>query len=151
MQLATNIIAFPMPTPKHFIPPNIEECLLHAAKVGLPEREAQKFHAFYDSKDWFVGKNKMKRWHSSMALWRLNYLERGGKPLGQPQIKLPTEIDVCKYGAQMGASVDFCRQWHLDMVRKNYRVNGKLVEWQIKFSADFAAQRKEINNENSRM
>jgi hypothetical protein len=62
-------------------------------------------------------------------------------PAAQPQIKLPSEIDVCRYGEQKGATVQFSKDWHLMMTRKNWRVNGKIVDWQVEFSSAFAAQR----------
>lgn len=75
----------------------------------------------------------------------VNWLNRAEKPLnGVPAkalIKLPTEIDVCRYGVQMGATVQFSKDWHLAMTRKNWRVNGKIIDWQIEFSSAFAAQR----------
>ena len=41
--------------------------------------EAQKFFNFYNSKDWFVGKNKMKRWKSAAANWFLRIIEKNQK------------------------------------------------------------------------
>ena len=31
--------------------------------------EAEKFWNFYDSKNWMVGKNKMKKWQSAASGW----------------------------------------------------------------------------------
>lgn len=80
--------------------------------------------------------------HPTTWLNQERWADEGIKiPTAQPQIKLPTEIDVCRYGEQKGASVDFCRSWHLSMTRKNWRVNGKIIDWQIEFSRAFAGQR----------
>lgn len=56
--------------------PSIEEVKLHAAKIGLPETEAFKFHGYYESNGWRVGKNPMKSWVGAMTNWKGNYDER---------------------------------------------------------------------------
>jgi len=43
---------------------------------GSNEIEAQKFEAFYDSKNWMVGKSKMKNWKSAAKGWILRNNER---------------------------------------------------------------------------
>lgn len=53
--------------------PTIEELTLHASKIGLPDIEAQKFAAFYESKGWRVGKNPMQSWKGAMAGWKLRW------------------------------------------------------------------------------
>ncbi len=55
--------------------PTLEELQLHAAKIGLPEREAQKFYCFYESKGWKVGKSPMKNWRIAMGGWKLRWEE----------------------------------------------------------------------------
>ena len=62
-----------------FTPPKREELDLHAAKIGLPAVEVDKFVAFYASKNWMVGKNKMKSWHGAMTGWKLRWDERNGQ------------------------------------------------------------------------
>lgn len=56
---------------KKFIPPAIEEikayCLERRNTV-----DPQKFHDFYSSKGWMVGKNKMKDWKASVRTWENN-------------------------------------------------------------------------------
>jgi len=48
---------------------------LQATKIGLPEREAEKFFNYFESKGWKVGGEKMKRWRSALANWKLNWEE----------------------------------------------------------------------------
>jgi hypothetical protein len=64
--------------------PTIEELKLQGAKIGLPDRECEKFMAFYESKGWKVGKSPMKNWRSALAGWRLRWQEgasaRGATP-----------------------------------------------------------------------
>jgi hypothetical protein len=64
---------------RRFAPPVREELDLHAAKIGLPAVEVDKFVAFYVSKNWMVGKTKMKSWHGAMTGWKLRWEERNGQ------------------------------------------------------------------------
>jgi Mg-chelatase subunit ChlI len=61
---------------KNFVKPTVEEvreyCLERKNNVD-PER----FVDFYESKDWFVGKNKMKDWRAAVRTW-----ERGNTSSG---------------------------------------------------------------------
>jgi hypothetical protein len=57
-------------------PPTIEEVKLAAAKIGLSDHEAEKFHAFYESNGWKVGKNAMKSMIGSLAGWKLRNQEK---------------------------------------------------------------------------
>lgn len=69
--------------PKVFTPPTLEEVASEALAIGLPQAEAEKMHAYYESNGWKVGKNKMKVWKQSLRGWKLRYDEqhRGtGKP-----------------------------------------------------------------------
>jgi hypothetical protein len=59
-----------------FSPPTAEDLKLQAAKIGLPEREAEKFFCYYASNGWRVGKNKMKQWRIALSGWKLRWEER---------------------------------------------------------------------------
>lgn len=63
-----------------FTPPTPEELTLHAAKIGLPPREAEKFAAYYASKGWTVGKAPMKCWKAAMTGWKLRCQDEAHKP-----------------------------------------------------------------------
>jgi hypothetical protein len=57
-------------TNTRFIKPTVEELSEQfLGKVDNPKLEAQKFWDFYESKNWYVGKNKMKSWQSAVANW----------------------------------------------------------------------------------
>jgi len=56
--------------------PSLEAVKLHASKSGLPESEAIKFHAHYESNGWRVGKNPMRSWSAAMTNWKINYEQR---------------------------------------------------------------------------
>ena len=66
---------------KNFKPPNLEEveqyCVERNNKV-----DAQSFIDFYESKGWYVGKNKMKDWKAAVRTWERN---RSNKPTNQPK------------------------------------------------------------------
>lgn len=51
------------------IPPSLTDVKARAVTVGLSEREAIRFHAYYESNGWRVGKNPMKSWHAAMTTW----------------------------------------------------------------------------------
>lgn len=54
-----------------FEAPSVEdvEQFLIEKKVMNPKENAMKFHSFYESKGWMVGKNKMKNWKSAINTW----------------------------------------------------------------------------------
>lgn len=55
-----------------FAPPSLEEVKLNGAKIGLSASECEKFHAYYQSNGWRVGRNPMKSWPSAMIHWKGN-------------------------------------------------------------------------------
>jgi len=55
--------------PKRFTPPTDIETVIYFESKGSTNLEAEKFWHFYNSKDWRVGKNKMKRWQSAASGW----------------------------------------------------------------------------------
>ena len=56
-----------------FSPPTVDEVFDYMLEKKLPDRiakiESQKFYNFYDSKNWYVGKNKMSKWKSAVSGW----------------------------------------------------------------------------------
>ena len=60
---------------ERFIPPTIEEARDYIASKGY-HVDAEKFVNFYESKGWYVGKNKMKNWHAAIATWEKTESER---------------------------------------------------------------------------
>lgn len=55
-------------TAKRFAPPSIDEVNSYISEKGYSV-DAESFVAFYQSKNWFVGKNKMKDWHAAVVTW----------------------------------------------------------------------------------
>lgn len=69
--------------PFKFKAPTLEEVLLSASKIGLPEIEAKKFWCYYESVGWVVGRNKrMKYWAMALAGWKIRYEEMNPRPNG---------------------------------------------------------------------
>lgn len=52
-----------------FQKPTVEECGEYFTEKGFSESEAVRFWNFYESKGWYVGKNKMKKWKNAAANW----------------------------------------------------------------------------------
>lgn len=60
---------------KRFTPPTVEEVAAYIAEHGYPV-DAVKWHAYYSSNGWKVGKNAMKDWRAAVRTW----LKDGWKP-----------------------------------------------------------------------
>ena len=54
---------------KRFAPPSLDEVIKLFIEKGSNKIEAEKFFYFYESKNWMVGKNKMKSWKASVGGW----------------------------------------------------------------------------------
>lgn len=58
--------------------PTIEQVIAHGAKIGLPSRECEKFHAYFESVGWIVGRSRkpMKSFKGAMANWKFNWQDK---------------------------------------------------------------------------
>lgn len=56
--------------------PTLQEVERAADKIGLPQREAEKFFHYYESNGWRVGKTKMVSFTNALAGWKLRYEDR---------------------------------------------------------------------------
>lgn len=65
-----------------FKKPSIEEIKNYIIEKGY-NIDADNFWNFYESKDWFIGKNKMKKWKNAVATWknRGNQHANNGRPV----------------------------------------------------------------------
>ena len=74
-------------TNKYFKKPTILEvknyCILRKNNI-----DAEAFWDFYESKDWFVGKSKMKDWKAAVRNW-----ERGDKKKPQTMSKIDAQLN----------------------------------------------------------
>ena len=66
------------PTSKRvvFIPPSIDQVKEYCTerKNGI---DPEEFVAFYNSKGWMIGKNKMKKWQDAVITWEKNRRNQG--------------------------------------------------------------------------
>ena len=61
-------LSIPPKKEKMKIPPTLEE-VAHYVIENKMNVDPYQFWNFYESKGWFIGKNKMKNWHSAVATW----------------------------------------------------------------------------------
>lgn len=54
--------------PARFRPPSVEDVKMYCDKKGY-HVDAESFVAFYASKGWYIGKNKMKNWKQALITW----------------------------------------------------------------------------------
>jgi len=78
-----------------FAKPTMAEMELHAAKIGFPPTELNKFFNYYEANGWRVGRNPMKSWQAAMVNWRENTQRYGTKTNGSANAK-STEPDYSK-------------------------------------------------------
>lgn len=64
---------------KNFVPPSVDEVRAYCSERNN-KVDAQSFVDFYESKGWYVGKNKMKDWKAAVRTW-----ERTSKPSDKPK------------------------------------------------------------------
>ena len=62
-----------------FTPPTAEEVIdyCRSRQNGI---DPEKFVDFYTSKDWFIGKNKMKDWKSAVRTWEKREAKENPQP-----------------------------------------------------------------------
>ena len=54
---------------KRFAPPTPENVRGYCREMGYTNVDAERFVDFYASKDWMVGKNRMKDWKAAVRNW----------------------------------------------------------------------------------
>jgi hypothetical protein len=59
---------------KRFTPPALHEVALELKRQNVrhPNAQADKFWNFYESKNWMIGKNKMKNWKAAIKTWNFD-------------------------------------------------------------------------------
>lgn len=61
--------ALPPTTKNRFSPPDVETVKNYFAEKGGTEGQAIRFHAYYESNGWKVGRNPMKNWKAAASGW----------------------------------------------------------------------------------
>lgn len=62
----------------YFKPPTVEEVAAYVKEKGYSV-DAEQFVAFYESKGWIIGKNKMQKWRAAVATWQRGNTRSGGR------------------------------------------------------------------------
>ncbi len=82
-----------------FHPPSLEDVQKYITETGLVQVNAQHFIDFYESKGWFVGKNKMRDWKAAVRTWARRdkpdhgYVERDTVTI-RPDVDNFDEVDI---------------------------------------------------------
>ena len=82
---------------KKFSPPDVETVKSYFAEKGGTEGQAIRFHAYYESNGWKVGRNPMKSWKAAVTGWISRDREQHPKKpaLGvQPQTTAQAYADI---------------------------------------------------------
>lgn len=77
---------------KNFIKPTIAQVQDEINRLGYVELDAEEFWHFYESKNWFVGKNKMKSFSSALVTWHKSSLSKMNTKHKAREKKLPSEL-----------------------------------------------------------
>ena len=70
-----------------FIPPTVEEVEAYC-KERHNDIDAEAFVAFYESKGWMIGKNKMKSWKSAVITWEKHQPTYGSKKISKEDAEI---------------------------------------------------------------
>lgn len=62
---------------KRFVRPTVAEVAAYAAEIGAAI-DPEQFCDFYTSKDWMIGKNKMKDWKAAVRTWKRQQAGKAG-------------------------------------------------------------------------
>jgi len=74
---------------KRFKPPTVDDVRAYCIERSNPI-DAETFVSFYQSKNWYVGKNKMKCWKSSMITWEKREAKKEAKKNKASHVKAAT-------------------------------------------------------------
>ncbi len=72
--------------------PDLQTVKLQAAKIGLPDNEAEKFFNYYQANGWKVGRNPMRSLPHALANWKLRWAERARPAAVKPHKASPTSF-----------------------------------------------------------
>lgn len=82
---------------KRFTPPTYQEICAYAKEMHLT-LDANRFIDFYESKGWYVGKNKMKDWKAAVRNWSRREEPKGFSAAEEMQTE---EVDLDELKAKM--------------------------------------------------
>ena len=76
--------AAPPATRQRFIPPTIQEAAEYAKQAVPFAFSVAKWHEYYTSNGWRVGRNPMKDWRAALRRWAREDRERNARPSDRP-------------------------------------------------------------------
>jgi len=76
---------------RKFIPPTVEEVKAYC-ESRKNNIDAEAFVAFYESKNWMIGKNKMKNWQSAVITWEKHRKEQSVAQTAYQRAKPPNQF-----------------------------------------------------------
>ena len=80
-----------------FVPPTVEEVEAYCRERNN-DIDAEAFVAFYESKGWMIGKNKMKNWKMAVVTWEKHQPEYGSKRISKEDREI-NERQNANYGS----------------------------------------------------
>lgn len=94
--LIPEVVEDEKPKRKRFVKPTEEEVIAFLSEQGYedPKGNGEKFHAFYESKGWMVGKNPMKDWKAATRTWKFSKpVVINGKSMGEVGKRILTQVE----------------------------------------------------------
>ena len=76
-----------------FVPPKLVEVIDWGYLNGLPTHECEKFHSYFQSNGWKVGRVKMVSWRDAANCWRLRWAQ-SSSPKHHTVFELKTIIEA---------------------------------------------------------
>ena len=77
---------------RHSIPPTVDEVAAYCTQ-RKNSVDAQRFFDFYESKCWYIGKNKMRDWQAAVRTWERNNQQPENRVITIKKHN-PTELQV---------------------------------------------------------
>ena len=78
---------------RRFIIPTIEEIKAYCEERGN-NVDAERFHAYYSSNGWRVGKNKMKDWRAAVRTWERNGIDKKERETGTLEFDMSDYYEI---------------------------------------------------------
>ncbi len=73
------------------LPPTLDEVKQRAVEIKLPEKEAEKFFYFQETRGWKIAGERIKCWKSALSYWRCCWLDRE-HPEGKASFPKPNGV-----------------------------------------------------------
>ena len=83
---------------KRFTPPTYQQIIDYCKELCITPIDANRFIDFYESKGWYVGKNKMKDWKAAVRNWSRGEEPKGFSAAEEMQVE---EVDLDDLKAKM--------------------------------------------------